>query len=32
MWGDTWVKQAGYHIRFGPDAPHGKPDKSKGHP
>jgi hypothetical protein len=32
IWGDTWVQQAGYHLRFGPDAAHGKPPKDKKHP
>jgi hypothetical protein len=30
--GDTFVGQAGYHTRFGPDARHGKPAKGEPHP
>jgi hypothetical protein len=32
MWGNTWVKEAGYHTRFGPDAKHGKPPPDEPHP
>jgi hypothetical protein len=32
MWGDTWVKEAGNHRRFGPEARHGKPPLDEPHP
>src|SRR5262249_50685607 len=30
--GDAFVKHAGYHTRFGPDAKTGKPQKGEAHP
>jgi hypothetical protein len=30
--GDKFVGYAGYHVRFGPDAKTGKPEKGKRHP
>jgi hypothetical protein len=32
MFGDTFAGHAGYHVRFGPDAPTGKPEEGKPHP
>jgi hypothetical protein len=30
--GNDYIKHAGYHTRFGPDAKTGKPQKGQPHP
>jgi hypothetical protein len=32
IWGNEFAGQGAYHVRFGPDAPHGEPSRDRKHP